>query len=77
MIKIKYLTSCSGTAGSFPAGSVRELPKAKALYLIEIGRAELYIEEKSKELKTDEVPNIKPTSSRANKSKRSKKPSKN
>ena len=76
MIKIKYLTSCSGSAGSFPAGSVRELPKAKALYLVSIKRAELVIEE-VKETAKNEIPNIKSTSSRASKSKRGKKPSKN
>jgi hypothetical protein len=76
-MKIVYITSCSGTAGSFPAGSVRDLPEAKALYLISIGRAEMYVEDNPKETLKNEVSNLQPTSGRANKSKRGKRPSKN
>jgi hypothetical protein len=77
-MKIVYKTSCSGTAGSFPAGSVRDLPEAKALYLISIGRAEMYVEDNPiKETLKNEVSNLQPTSGRANKSKRGKRPSKN
>lgn len=75
MIKIKYLTSCSGTAGDFPAGSVREINEAKGLYLVSIKRAELVKE--TKETPKDEVSNNITTSNRADKSKRSKRPSKN
>lgn len=79
-MKVKYLTSCSGTAGSFPAGSVRDLPEAKALYLISIGRAEKYVNhiiEPQKPTIKNEVSDKQPTSGRANKSKRGKRPSKN
>lgn len=75
MIKIKYLTSCSGLAGDFPAGSVREINEAKGLYLVSIKRAELVKE--TKETIKDEVSNNITTSNRADKSKRSKRPSKN
>lgn len=80
MIKIKYLTSCSGTAGNFPAGSVREIEEAKGLYLISVGRAERYVEhiiETKKPNQKNEVSDKQPTSNRANKSKRGKRPSKN
>jgi hypothetical protein len=76
MIKIKYLTSCSGAAGDFPAGSVREINEAKGLYLVSIKRAELVVEE-TKETPKNEVSNNITTSGRANKSNRGKRPSKN
>jgi hypothetical protein len=74
-MKVKYLISCVGSAGCFPAGSIHEIPDAKAIHLAGIGRVEII--EETKETPKDEVSDKQPASGRANKSKRGKRPSKN